>query len=200
MIEEPLEPGTMPSERPALQDRLASCRSEIRRLTGMKRRQWISGRRGGLELKAIVRWLRLREAIADTFWRTFSLIIGSSCVIAATSVATLGTTFQLPVVTIAAVTATITIAVLVFWPPDGMLDRRRLVLSQLVASANHEYQNICSQLDVLHHRRDTVHQRLSTIPGQPASAITIKADSAALGVPPDLSSPIETPSDSETSP
>ena len=73
--------------------------------------------------------------------------------------------------TIAAATFTL----LVLLPTDALLDRRRLVLSQVVASADYEQQNVCSQLDFLRQRRDAAKKQLKLMqqdnnsPAQPIS-------------------------------
>ncbi|MFP6701756.1 MAG: hypothetical protein VB861_08420, partial [Planctomycetaceae bacterium] len=41
-----------------------------------------------------------------------------------------------------------------------LLHRRRLVLSQVTASADYEHQNVCSQLDFLRQRHDAVKKQL----------------------------------------
>ncbi|MFP6770300.1 MAG: hypothetical protein VB859_19140 [Planctomycetaceae bacterium] len=199
MSEESFETAAVPNDLTAMQDRLASCRSEIQRLTGLKRRRWINGCRGEIELKTLVPWLRFRATIADTFWRTFSLVIGSSCVVAVMFIVTRETAFQLPVVLLAAVTALTMITLLLFWPPDAMLDQRRLVLSQSVASADNEHQNLCSQLDVLYRRHDSVQQRLSMmIPESSSTANTVATDSSNADFFSSVATSIEIPSDSET--
>ncbi|MBQ16756.1 MAG: hypothetical protein CMJ65_06485 [Planctomycetaceae bacterium] len=199
MSEEPFETATVPNDLTAMQDRLASCRSEIQRLTGLKRRRWINGCRGGIELKTLVPWLRFRAAIVDTFWRTFSLVVGSSCMVAVVFIVTRETAFQFPVVLLAGVTALSMITLLVFWPPDTILDQRRLVLSQSVASADNEHQNLCSQLEVLYRRHDSVQQRLSMmIPGPSSAANALATDSSDADLLTGVANSLEIPSDSET--
>ena len=146
--------------------RLASCREEIRRLSSMKRRRALTRGRMNGELKLVLPLLRLREQIPDMFWRTFVLIIGSSLLVAIAFLATRQSSFMATAVTATAVVAGCLFTILVLLPTDSLLDRRRLVLSQVAASADYEYQNVCSQLQFLTQRRDTIQSQLALLQQQ----------------------------------
>jgi hypothetical protein len=131
------------------------------------------------ELKLVQPLLRLRERIPDAFWRTFVLVIGTSIFVAVAFLATRHSSYTRPVVGGTAAIAAATITLMILLPTDGLLDRRRLVLSQVAASADYEHQNICSQLQFLCQRRDTIQQQLELI-GQQADP----ADAGRHGSPP----------------
>lgn len=151
--------------------RLASCREEIRRLRSMRRRRaWTRGRMNG-ELKLVLPLLRLREQIPDVFWRTFVLIIGTSLFVAIAFLATRQSASTATAVTATAVVAGCLFTLLVLLPTDSLLDRRRLVLSQVAASADYEYQNVCSQLQFLIQRRDTIQSQLALLGQHTSQAI-----------------------------
>lgn len=140
--------------------RLTSCLIEIRRLRGMKwRRAWTRSRING-ELKLMLPLLRLRERIPDIFWRIFVLVIGTSAFVAIAFLATRHATTTAQVVATTATIAAAAFTLLVLLPTDALLHRRRLVLSQVAASADYEHQNVCSQLDFLRQRRDAVKKQL----------------------------------------
>ena len=146
--------------------RLASCHQEIRRLRGMRwRRAWTRGRVNG-ELKLMLPLLRLRERIPDAFWRTFVLVIGTSAFVAVAFLATRNASYTTTAVGATAAIAASAITLLVLLPTDSLLDRRRLVLSQVAASADYEHQNVCSQLQFLRQRRDTVQSQLKLMQQQ----------------------------------
>ncbi|MEC9009055.1 MAG: hypothetical protein VX877_07325 [Planctomycetota bacterium] len=150
--------------------RLASCREEIQRLRSMRRqRAWTRGRMNG-ELKLVLPLLRLREQIPDVFWRTFVLIIGTSLFVAIAFLATRQSSSTATAVTATAVVAGCLFTLLVLLPTDSLLDRRRLVLSQVAASADYEYQNVCSQLQFLIQRRDTIQSQLALLGQRPSQA------------------------------
>ncbi len=143
--------------------RLTSCLNEIRRLRGMKwRRAWTRNRING-ELKLMLPLLRLRERIPDMFWRIFVLVIGTSVFVAIAFLATRHATNTAHVVGTTATIAAATFTLLVLLPTDALLHRRRLVLSQVTASADYEHQNVCSQLDFLRQRRDAVKKQLKLL-------------------------------------
>ena len=140
--------------------RLASCHQEIRRLRAMRRRRaWTRGRVNS-ELKLMLPLLRLRERIPDAFWRTFVLVIGTSIFVAVAFLATRHVAYTTTAVGATAAIAATAFTLLVHLPTDVLLDRRRLVLSQVAASADYEHQNVCSQLRFLSQRRDTVQSQL----------------------------------------
>ena len=148
--------------------RLASCHAEIRRLRRMRwRRAWTRGR-VNCELRLLLPLLRLRERIPDAFWRTFLLVIGTSIFVAIAFLATRHSSFTTTAVGSTAAITAATITLLVLLPTDGLLDQRRLVLSQVAASADYEHQNVCSQLQFLFLRRDTVERQLKLL-GQQAN-------------------------------
>ena len=105
--------------------RLTSCREEIHRLRGMKRRRaWTRGR-VNWELRLLLPLLRVREQIPDAFWRTFVLVIGTSIFVAVSFLVTRNSSFTATAVGItAAITAT-AFTLLLLVPSDGLLDRRR---------------------------------------------------------------------------
>ena len=148
--------------------RLASCHAEIRRLRRMRwRRAWTRGRIN-CELRLMLPLLRLRERIPDAFWRTFVLVIGTSIFVAIAFLATRDSTFTATAVGSTAAITAATITLLVLLPTDGLLNQRRLVLSQVAASADYEHQNVSSQLQFLFLRRDTVERQLKLL-GQQAN-------------------------------
>ena len=125
----------------------------------MKRRRTVTRCRVNRELRLVVRLLQVRDRISDVFWRTFVLIIGTSVLVAVTFLATRHTPHTATAVGGAGAVAAVALTLVVFLPPDGSLNRRRLVLSQVAASIDYEHQNVCSQLDFLRQRRDTVEPR-----------------------------------------
>ena len=88
------------------------------------------------------------------------LVIGTSSFIAIAFLATRHATNTANVVGTTATIAAATFTLLVLLPTDALLNRRRLVLSQVTASADYEHQNVCSQLDFLRQRRDAVNKQL----------------------------------------
>ena len=146
--------------------RLESCRAEIQRLSRMKRRRAVTRCRVNRELRLVVRLLQLRDRISDAFWRTFVLIIGTSVLVAVAFVASRHTAYTATAVGGAGAVAAVALTLIVFLPPDGSLNRRRLILSQVAASIDYEHQNVCSQLDFLRQRRDTVQSQLKFIQQQ----------------------------------
>ena len=172
--------------------RLASCHAEIRRLRRMRwRRAWTRGR-VNCELRLLLPLLRLRERIPDAFWRTFVLVIGTSVFVAIAFLATRHSSYTRTAVGGTAAIAAATITLVILLPTDGLLDRRRLVLSQVAASADYEHQNICSQLQFLCQRRDTIQRQLKLLgqqagpgdagrhePPTPAAASEERVDEAA---------------------
>ena len=146
--------------------RLESCRSEIQRLNKMKRWRAVTRCRVNRELRLVVRLLQLRDWIPDAFWRIFVLIIGTSALVAIAFLLTRHTAYTATSVGSIAAAAAAVLTLVVFLPPDGSLNRRRLVLSQVAASIDHEHQNVCSQLDFLYQRRDTVRSQLKFIQQQ----------------------------------
>lgn len=169
--------------------RLTSCHEEIHRLRGMKRRRaWTRGR-VNWELRLLLPLLRVRERIPDAFWRTFVLVIGTSIFVAVSFLVTRNSSFTATSVGItAAITAT-TFTLLVLVPSDGLLDRRRLTLSQVAASADHEHQNLCSQLQFLMLRRDTVASQLKLLRQQADPLLDLPHDLAATG--PSAAEPVD---------
>jgi hypothetical protein len=150
--------------------RLASCHQEIRRLRGMRwRRAWTRGRVNS-ELKLVLPLLRLRERIPDAFWRIFVLVIGTSAFVAVAFLATRDTYYTSTAVGAAAALAAAAFTLLVLLPTDSLLDRRRLVLSQVASSEDYEHQNVCSQLRFLCQRRDTVRSQLKLMRQQAEDA------------------------------
>jgi hypothetical protein len=123
------------------------------------------------ELKLVLPLLRLREQIPDVFWRTFVLIIGTSLFVAIAFLATRQSPSTATAVTTTAVIAGCLFTLLVLLPTDSLLDRRRLVLSQVAASADYEYQNVCSQLQFLIQRRDTIQSQLALLGQHTSQAI-----------------------------
>jgi len=153
----------------------------------MNRRRTVTRCRVNRELRLVVRLLQVRDRISDVFWRTFVLIIGTSVLVAVTFLATRHTPHTATAVGGAGAVAAVALTLIVFLPPDGSLNRRRLVLSQVAASIDYEHQNVCSQLDFLRQRRDTVQTQLKFIQQQNSPAILDGGDSiqAAVGPPAD---------------
>ncbi len=143
--------------------RLSSCQSEIRRLSLMRCRRAVARHRLGTELKLVVPWLRLRERIPEAFWRAFVVIIGTSILVAIAFLATRNTSGTTAAIGVTTAGAASILTLLVFFPPDSLLDRRRLVLAQVTASVEYEHQNVCSQLDYLRQRRDIVRSQLKLL-------------------------------------
>ena len=110
--------------------------------------------------------LQLRDWIPDAFWRIFVLIIGTSALVAIAFLLTRHTAYTATAVGSIAAAAAAALTLVVFLPPDGSLNRRRLILSQVAASIDYEHQNVCSQLDFLRQRRDTVQSQLKFIQQQ----------------------------------
>ena len=187
--------------------RLASCHQEIRRLGTMRRRRaWTRGRANG-ELKLLLPLLRLRERIPDAFWRTFVLVIGTSIFVAVAFLATRHVSYTTTAVGATTAIAATAFTLLVLLPTDALLDRRRLVLSQVAASADYEHQNVCSQLRFLCQRRDTVQSQLKlmqqklddakrgwTVPDPPAEELADGSNGPALSNTPTVPAQQETSS------
>jgi hypothetical protein len=167
--------------------RLKSCRAEIQRLSRMKRRRTVTRCRVNRELRLVVRLLQLRDRIADAFWRTFVLIIGTSVLVAVAFLASRHTPYTATAVGGAGVVAAVALTLVVFFPPDGSLNRRRLVLSQVAASIDYEHQNVCSQLDFLRQRRDTVQSQLKFIQQQIPPPVLDGGDTVQVDVGPPAS-------------
>ena len=150
----------------------------------MKRRRTVTRCRATRELRLVVRLLQVRDRISDVFWRTFVLIIGTSVLVAVTFLATRHTPHTATAVGGAGAVAAVALTLIVFLPPDGSLNRRRLVLSQVAASIDYEHQNVCSQLDILRHRRDTVQTQLKFIQQQNSPPVLDGPDSGQVAVGP----------------